>query len=127
MIIGIGCDVVEHRITEELKWQSDIEMLKKIFSERELEFYVQEKTTRFIAGRFAAKEAILKCIGIGMEDGISLNDIEILKEKNGQPKIELSGNLKKTSDEMGISIWHLSITHSTSYSYAFVVAEKLKS
>jgi holo-[acyl-carrier protein] synthase len=126
MIIGIGCDLVEHSITEQLKWDSDPEMLHRFFSLSELEFYNNtntNKTVRFISGRFAVKEAVLKCIGTGMRDGISLTEINVFQEKTGAPKISLVGEVKKISDEKGISLWHVSITHSPSYSCAFVIAE----
>lgn len=124
MIIGIGCDVVEHNTTKLLKWEEDIFLLQRIFSSNELELYDIKKDIGFIAGRFAAKEAVLKCLGTGMQDDIALNDIRILELKNGQPIVELTGETKKIADEMGINSWHISITHSTNYSLAFVVAER---
>lgn len=125
MIIGIGCDVVEHNITKLLKWEEDINLLKRILSSKEFEIYNIQKSIRFIAGRFAAKEAILKCLGLGMQDRLSLNDIEILQSKNHEPIIELTGQTKRISDKMSINSWHVSITHSNNYSIAFVIAEKI--
>jgi len=58
MIIGIGCDVVEHRMTEQLNWQSDTKMLERVFSKNEIDLYNVHKTVKFIAGRFAVKEAV---------------------------------------------------------------------
>lgn len=127
MIIGIGCDIVEHGITQKLEWQSDKEMLVRIFSQKELDLYNKQKTVKFISGRFAAKEAVLKCIGSGMYDGVSLTDIQIVQSKNGKPIVELKGEVKKISDKMQINFWHISITHSISYSYAFVIAEGCES
>ncbi|MCU7549819.1 holo-ACP synthase [Chitinophagaceae bacterium LB-8] len=123
MIVGIGCDIVEHRITEQLEWHSDTKVLKRIFSTQELDLYDKEKSSRFLAGRFAAKEAVLKCIGTGMQDGISLLDIQILPNSLGKPYINLTGQIKIISDEMGINLWHISITHSSNNSVAFVIAE----
>jgi holo-[acyl-carrier protein] synthase len=123
MIVGVGCDLVEHRITEQLGWESDEGLLNRIFSSEELDLYHTKKKVDFLSGRFAAKEAVLKCLGTGMQDGISLTDIHVLQSNMGQPKIELSGEPKKISDKMGIFLWHVSISHSTSHSLAFVVAE----
>lgn len=123
MIIGIGCDIVEHSITQELKWDSDPEMLHRFFSRSELELYSKNKTVKFISGRFAVKEAVLKCIGTGMRDGISLTEINVLQEKTGAPKIILVGEVNKIAEEKGINLWHVTITHSPSYSCAFVIAE----
>lgn len=124
MIIGIGYDAVEHSITEKFKWNSDIELLHRIFSQKELELYCSNKTVNFLSGRFAAKEAVLKCLGTGMHDGISLTDISILREQGGKPEIVLINEVKRISDKLGVNSWHISITHSTTNSFAFVIAER---
>lgn len=124
MIIGIGCDVVEHHVTKQLKWDSDTDLLKNIFSPKELDLYYTQKSIKFLAGRFAAKEAVVKCLQTGMNDGIALAEIQILQGKNGQPEIELTGGAKRISEEMRIDFWHASITHSTECSFAVVVAEQ---
>lgn len=125
MIIGIGCDIVEHALTEKLNWLTNIEVQQRIFSQRELELYSVNKTVKFLAGRFAAKEAILKSLGTGMEDGLLLTSIQILQTKNGKPTVTLDGEVKRISDLMQINFWHVSISHTTNYSYAFVIAERL--
>lgn len=123
MIIGIGCDIVEHEISKTLNWDSDLSVLNRIFSQKEIEIYFSQKELKFLSGRFATKEAILKCLGAGMQDGIALTDIQILQSPEGKPVVELFGEVKQISDKMGICFWHISITHSTSYSLAFVTAE----
>jgi holo-[acyl-carrier protein] synthase len=123
MIIGVGCDIVEHSSARQLEWETDTQVLSRILSSKEFEIYQSGKTIEFLAGRFAAKEAILKSIGTGMLDGISLTEIEILRSKLGKPKIKLNGELKKISERLHVKKWHLSITHSTSYSIAFAIAE----
>ncbi|HSZ85832.1 MAG TPA: holo-ACP synthase [Puia sp.] len=126
MIIGIGCDVVNHRTTKLLKWETDIDLLKRFFSPKELNLYSTQKKLKFLAGRFAAKEAVLKCLGTGMQDGISLTQIQILETNYSQPEIKLIGKPKKISDNLGIVVWHVSISHSIHYSMAFVIAEGIK-
>lgn len=123
MIINIGCDLVEHKISQKLDWENNCSIQIRIFSSRELQIYSIKKQLRFLSGRFAAKEAILKCLSIGMEDGISLTDIEILQSDSGKPIINLSGNVLQISKDLGIKKWHISITHSISFSQSFVVAE----
>ena len=124
MIIGIGCDVVEHDITVNLGWTSNSRTLQRVFSSKELKLYEVNKTDKFLSGRFAAKEAILKCLGTGMKDGIALNDIQILQTHQGGPFILLKGQVKKIAEQKGIDTWHISISHSLSTSFSFVVAEK---
>ncbi len=123
MVIGIGCDLVAHSITEVLDWKTDEEIRHRIFSSRELDLYDKHPSTKFLAGRFAAKEAVLKCLGSGMYDGISMQDIQILRYDSGKPMLEIGGEPKNISDKLGINIWHVTITHSEGYSFAMVIAE----
>lgn len=124
MIIGAGCDIVEHKEIINLNWGSDISIQKRIFTNKELETYSKNKRISFLAGRFAAKEAVLKCLGTGMQDGIALTDIQVLQTENGKPLLELFNGTKRIADQLQISFWHLSISHSTNHSIAFVVAER---
>lgn len=124
MIVGIGCDVVEHATTDRLNWESDINLLERIFSPLEIELYNSDKSIKFIAGRFAAKEAVVKCLGTGIYDGISLAHIQILRSSEGKPVVELSGLAKQVCDNMKINLWHVTITHASNCSVAFVVAER---
>jgi holo-[acyl-carrier protein] synthase len=125
MIVGIGCDIVDHKLTQLLKWETDFNLLRRIFSNKELDLYSKEKSLRFLAGRFAAKEALLKCLGTGMQDGMALTEIETLTSESGQPQILITGEVKRISSQLSVDSWHISITHSTYYSLAFVVAERL--
>lgn len=123
MIIGIGCDVVDHNITQSLGWTSNLHALQRIFSAGELELFEIDKTDRFISGRFAGKEAVLKCLGTGMHDGIYLTDIQILQSREGKPIIHIAGEVERIAHQFGIVSWHISISHTTNSSIAFVVAE----
>lgn len=122
--MGIGCDLVSHEMTENLNWGSDAIVLRRIFSLRELELYDIQKNLKFLSGRFAAKEAVVKCLGTGMADGIALNEIHILQSQLGKPEIELTGEVKKLAKQLGINFWQVSISHSTTHSVAFVIAEQ---
>ena len=126
MIVGVGCDIVNHKVTELLNWKTDLNLLRKVFSRNELDLYGTDKSLQFLAGRFAAKEALLKCLGTGMQDGISLTEIETLSSERGQPRISVTGEVQKISNELGVELWHISITHSFDYSFAFVIGEKRK-
>jgi holo-[acyl-carrier protein] synthase len=123
MIVGIGCDVVEHNITQSLHWASNLRRRQRIFSVEELELSTAYNTDRFISGRFAAKEAVLKCLGTGMKDGISLKDIQVLQTEAGKPIIQIKGKIEKIARRLGIASWHISISHTTNSSTAFVIAE----
>ena len=124
MIAGVGCDIVEHELTSKLGWDKNPALLSRIFCEQERDQINPSKDIKFLSGRFAAKEAILKSLGTAMEDGISLTEILVLKGEKGKPVVVLNGELKKIAQEMGISTIHLSISHSISYSIAYAVAER---
>jgi len=123
MIISIGCDIVEHELTRKLNWENSASIQNRIFSVLELDIYASDKKITFLTGRFAAKEAVLKCLGKGMEDGIDLTDIHILRSELGTPIVTLTGNVQALSIARGIKKWHVSITHSNNTSSAFVIAE----
>lgn len=123
MILGIGCDLVSHALTEKLEWESDTDTNQRIFSKKEMDLYRKNKTIRFLAGRFAAKEALVKCLGTGMQDGLALTDIEILRSPSGAPDLRITGGVKDFADKMGIVKWHISISHSDTHSMAYVIAE----
>lgn len=123
MVFGIGCDTVNHQATKNLGWETKESLRKRVFSNKELLIYDNKKDVKFLAGRFAAKEAVLKCFGTGMFDGISLTDIEILNLKNGQPNVKLKGKVKKLSTSLGIDSWFVSISHSETFSIAFATAQ----
>lgn len=123
MIIGIGCDLVEHKVSRDFNWLNDKGLQERIFSANEIAIYNVKKQLKFLSGRFAAKEAVLKCLLTGMEDGISLTDIEILQTETGQPYLNLYGKALKLSNDRGITKWHVTITHSTTFSQSIVIAE----
>lgn len=125
MIVGIGCDLVEHALTKKLKWTSDEKIRSRIFSQEELSLCPQEFQIAYLSGRFAAKEAVLKCLGTGMAKSISLTDIEVLYDKLKKPIIKLTGEALKLSSEKEISDWHVSLSHSDNYSIATVIAEHI--
>lgn len=123
MIVGIGCDVVNHDITQSLGWASNLSKMQRIFSAKELELFEAHKTDKFISGRFAGKEAVLKCLSTGMKDGISLTDIQVLQTEAGKPVIQIEGQVKRIAQQLGIVSWHISISHTPNSSTAFVIAE----
>lgn len=123
MIIGIGCDIVNHERIEKLNWSSDSDLQHRILSDGEYRLYQETRDVRFIAGRFAAKEAVVKCLGTGMEDGISLTNIQILQTIEGAPHIVITGPETELIKQKGIESWRVSISHTVGFSMAVVIAE----
>lgn len=97
---------------------------KMVFSTAEIE-YCESKADPFqhYSARFAAKEAFLKAIGTGWDNGLTLHEIEIVNEKNGKPFIRLSGDTAKTLGPLNIRSIHVSLSHLKSYASAVVILE----
>ncbi len=129
MIRGIGTDIVEiDRIRLILLNESADRFLMRILTSAE-RVYADQRGGRlyeFIAGRFAAKEAVSKAMGCGIGQRLGFQDIEISPDEAGKPLCKISKrsrNLAKCGDH---TIFHLSITHSSKMASAFVVWEELE-
>ena len=111
MITGIGTDIVKlDRITLDEKF------VNRILSKEELTLYgtlrIDKRRVEFLAGRFAAKEALAKAIGTGIR-GFNLNDISVVWDEFHKPVCEFRG----------LNI-HISISHSNEFAVAFVIIEE---
>lgn len=123
MIIGIGTDIIEIKRIEEIITKSKDEFLNRVFTQGEIEYSNSKK--RFIqhfAVRFAAKEAVLKALGIGFRE-IKWQDIEIINGELGRPQVRLAGRAREIAEEKSIQHWHISLSHSEDKAVAFVIAE----
>lgn len=124
MIIGLGTDIVELERIEKAAARFDERFAARILHPEELELWRKTPQTTFLAGRFAAKEALVKALGTGFSQGIWLSDILIRKEANGKPTALLSGvALEKFRARGGDSI-HVSISHDRHSAVAVVILEK---
>jgi holo-[acyl-carrier protein] synthase len=77
---------------------------------------------QYLAGRLAAKEAVLKALGTGWSQGTSFLDIEVQRLPTGQPSVVLHAKCKEIAAELGITRWLLSISHTSSYATASAIA-----
>ena len=118
MIIGIGVDSIE--IERVIKACQKEHFVKRIFSKREIEQF--DKSKRRAASDFSGKEAVLKTFKTGFL-GIDAKDVEILRNEDGAPYVELSGNAKKKADELNIKKIHISITNTKEIVTSFAIAE----
>lgn len=120
-MITTGIDLVEiKRIKRSLE---NPLFFQRVFGDAEKQFLGtlnQKKLYRSAAARFAAKEAFGKALGTGI-CGFSLCEVEVVKDKNGAPKLKLSGNAEKLARGFSFSI---SLTHTESYAGAIVIAVK---
>lgn len=122
MIAGIGIDIVEIPRIERILKDNSL-FLYKIFNEEEI-IYLKNRNLRYeyVAGRFAAKEAVSKALGTGFT-GFSFKDIIIKNTELGKPIVELKKPAKEIAEKQGKYKMHLSISHSRENAIAYAVWE----
>ena len=122
-ILGHGIDIVETARIRKLVDDHGQHFLDRVFTPAE-QSYCSLNPKRYyehLAGRFAAKEAVLKVIGTGWRGGIAWTDVEVTKESSGQPKIALTGECRRIARQQGISRWHISISHIETHATASAI------
>jgi holo-[acyl-carrier protein] synthase len=98
--------------------------ITRVYTDHEIAYCSARKAaTQHYAGRWAAKEAVLKALGTGWRRGISWRDIEIRNQPSGAPTVALRGGAREVLEQVGIKAMHLSISHCRSHAIAYVVAE----
>lgn len=123
MIVGLGLDVVELSRIEKIWNRYGFDFAKKILHERELDTFPSKKPLTYLAGRFAAKEAISKALGTGMSKGIGFTDLCVINQESGQPQTILFGAAKVVMQDLGASKILVSITHSKDVAAAVAIIE----
>jgi len=115
VIIGIGTDVVAlDRLAAVL--QRTPSFLDRVFTPAERGLPLES-----LAGRWAAKEAVAKALGV--PDGLSWQDCEIRNESDGRPVLTVTGTVAEAARARGVTSWHVTLTHDAGVASAVVVAE----
>jgi holo-[acyl-carrier protein] synthase len=121
-VCGIGVDAVDvARFRRVLARRPNI--VDRLFTETERAYAERSRDPGpRLAVRFAAKEAVLKALGVGV-GAAGFRDVEVVRAENGEPGLALSGRAAALSLGRGISRWHVSLTHTDVIAVATVVAE----
>jgi holo-[acyl-carrier protein] synthase len=122
-IIGIGTDIVECvRIARMIEEHGEL-FLSRVYTEREVRYCQARKhATEHFAGRWAAKEAILKCLGTGWRRGLCWTDMEVRNDVGGKPRVLMCGAAKDQAQALRISDILVSISHCRAYATAYAIA-----
>ena len=122
-IAGIGTDIVEClRIAQMIDRHGEL-FLTRVYTEREIQYCSSRKAaTQHYAGRWAAKEAVLKAMGTGWAKGISWRDIEVRNDEGGRPSILLDGAARELCERRGVREMLISISHCRSHATAYALA-----
>ena len=124
MIFGIGTDIVDYARIETLWARYGVRFAERLLSERELpEFLVQVHQARYLAKRFAAKEAFAKAVGCGLRYPVTLRRISVTHDEFGKPAFQFDEILHGYLAQLGVCRQHLSISDERDTIVAFVVLE----
>jgi len=123
MICGIGVDILRTDRIGDLRGKYDDPFFEKTFTGNELAAGMSRADPiAYFAGRFAAKEAVLKALGAG-SDAFRFRDIETLSDDLGKPYVNLYGCMKERFDAIGARRIHISISGDGDYVTAFAICE----
>lgn len=120
-IIGIGVDVVDLARFEDVLDRTP-GIVDRLFTKAEQQSAQgHELPLQSLAGRFAVKEAVAKALKA--PSGMQFHDCEV--SNGGAPELSISGTVKEVADKLGVTNWHVSISHDGPVAIAYVIAEKV--
>ena len=127
MIKGTGADVLEKQRIERLFYSYGKKFVRRILTDKEIKELDKKnndiKKISYLSNNFACKEALSKALGLGFSEGITYKDLEILRDKKGAPKINLSERANKKAQNLGFSKFFVSISDTQKLTFAIVVGE----
>lgn len=120
-VIGIGVDLVEiERFRRSLERTPS--MRTRLFTDTELEYVApQADPVPSLAARFAAREAAMKALGVGL-GAFGFHELWVERAASGQPSLAVTGRAAELAAAAGVVTWHLSLTHSDLMAAAYVIA-----
>jgi len=123
-VAGIGIDLCRVERFRTFLREGKTRVVDRLFTEGEKVYSLPKKDPApHLAARFAAKEAFLKALGLGLRDGIAWHDMDVVRDELGAPSIKISGKAAEVLRERSIGRIHLSYSHDGEYAVANVVLE----
>lgn len=127
MIVSVGVDMVEvARIRRALEdGRIGVRFRDRVYTKREIQYCEKKRRAKYesYAGRFAAKEAVMKALGRGWGPKVSWRNIEVIRAPGGRPEVTLHHETLAFAQKLGIDCWSLSITHTQEHALAYVIAQ----
>ncbi len=122
-IVGIGTDIVECLRIARMIQRHGEHFLARVYTAQEIQYcQARRQSTQHFAGRWAAKEAVLKALGTGWVRGISWRDVEIVTTPGGKPRVQLHGGALEASRRLGVQEVLMSISHCRTHATAYALA-----
>lgn len=124
-LVAVGLDLTEISRIRELLEKHGQRFKERTYTPAERDYCDScADSAPHYAARFAAKEAVAKALGTGFAQGVSWQDIEVLRSEAGQPSLRLHGAASARAAELGITQWMLSLSHSRETAAASVAAAR---
>ncbi|MBP5981104.1 MAG: holo-ACP synthase [Halomonas sp.] len=125
MIVGIGSDIARvARFTQAMERHGP-RFAKRILGVDEYATWQQKgEPTAYLAKRFAAKEAFVKALGLGLRGGMQWGDIQVINDNLGKPYLQLSNEAKRLMQASGATTSHVTLSDEAEYAVAFVILER---
>jgi len=118
--VTIGTDIVNIGRIERVLEKQGSRFVCRVLTEAERDVYRKRgESIKFLANRFAGKEAIAKALGTGIAGGVTFQSIEILPDERGTPRASLSGVAREIQESLGAKYVHISLSDETDYVVAF--------
>jgi len=123
-ILGLGTDIVEIARIEAVVVRSGDRLAKRVLSDNEWALYqAHQQPVRFLAKRFAVKEAAAKALGTGIRNGLAFNQFEVFNDALGKPSLRLWDEALRMAEQMGVRAMHVTLADERHYACATVIIE----
>lgn len=123
-ILGLGTDIVEISRIEAVVERTGERLARRILSPSEWQHYQQhQQPVRFLAKRFAVKEAAAKAFGTGIRNGLAFNQFEVVNDALGKPTLRLHSRAAELAVELGVKSLHVTLADERRYVCATVIIE----
>jgi holo-[acyl-carrier protein] synthase len=124
-VLTNGVDLIRISRVERILDRYGDRFLERVFTRAEISY--SRRRPAELAARFAAKEAVAKALGVGMRmmarGGIQWHEAEIVGDHRGKPLVRLHGRAAERAEELGLTEWAVSLSHTDEHALAFVVAQ----
>lgn len=123
-ILGLGIDIVEIARIEGVISRSGDRLAQRVLSESEwAQYQAHQQPVRFLAKRFAVKEAAAKAFGTGIRNGLAFNQFEVYNDALGKPRLRLRDEAERLAARMGVTSVHVTLADERHYACATVIIE----
>lgn len=125
MIVGIGSDIARVERFRQAVLRHGPRFAQRILGPEEQSVWQSKgQATAYLAKRFAAKEAFVKALGLGLRQGMQWGDIQVINDTLGKPSLKLTGEAQRLFLASGATVAHITLSDEADYAVAFVVLER---